>query len=102
MNVKRPTPVGTITRRKRVEPAFSGEQLGAYRRVNGISQDDLATNLGVKREAVTMAEGRAAVGEETGTRYLDAVDYLVRRRQEVVASGVESARRLGLVTDDGR
>lgn len=98
MNVTRPTPVGNTKRGGR---AYAGAHLGAYRRSNGISQEDLAANLGVTREAVTMAE-RREVGESVAVRFLDAVDYLVRRREEMVASGVAAARRHGLVAEDER
>lgn len=85
MNVTRPTPVGTTGKGK---PAYSGPAVGAYRAYFGISQQDVASRMGVGRTAVINAEHRDLLGARVAERMLNEVDYIWRLRSETRRNGI--------------
>ncbi len=90
----RPGPIGRNTGDN--FDVFAGEQIAVYRLLNGITQQAVADNLRVAQSWLTTYEsGRAsvAVPEKQALQILDAVDYLVGRRERVIAEG--RARRDG-------
>lgn len=92
----RPTPVGKGQWDKAL---YAGAHLAAYRQFYGISQGDLARRMGMTTSAVAKVELRE-VREAVARRYLNAVDYLWRLRQEIRRAGIVAMQAMRDPDDD--
>ncbi len=73
---------------------YSGDELGAWRAMCGVSQAALAAHLNVSREAVKRLEAQVTARSEAGERFLRAVEYVARRREQMMRDGILRTHRL--------
>ena len=81
----RPTPIGANLRGITI---YSGEELSAYRLLNGVRQGDVASRIGCAGQLIDYYEsGTTELQENQARQMMDAVDWAVGDRDRLVAKG---------------
>jgi len=62
--------------------AIDGSKLRAYRRKRTISQGEVATELGISKQAVSGTESGTAVGVDVAERYLNAIERVIATAED--------------------
>lgn len=85
----RPQPM-PFTEGQRGGPVYSAEEVGAYRAAMGVTSDALAQHLGTKRPGISRWESArtGTLPEATALRLIGGVEYLARKRAQMMADGV--------------